>query len=99
MSIMLPIFLLPILGLLSGAKPHLKWLALVIPYSGNPMVRYYIVFSLGPSYINKSQFCYPCFWLTSKGDFGVATIFGILMAPQINPWGQTFWPTNMSKRR
>ena len=71
MSIVLPIFVLPLLGLLSGVKPHLKLLALVIPYSWNPKVRYYIVFSLGPSYINKSQFCYPCFLLTSEGDFGV----------------------------
>ena len=97
-----PFFLLPLLGLLSGVKPHLKLLALVIPYSGNPRVRYDIVFSLGPFYINKNQFCYPCFLLTSKGDFGVKappqtcqqSIFGILMAPQINPWGQTFWPSS-----
>ena len=94
-------FLLPLLGLLSGVKPHLKLLALVIPYSGNPKVRYDLVISLGPFYINKSQFCYHCFLLTSKGDFGVKappqtcqrSIFGILMAPQINPWGQTFWPS------
>ena len=31
-------FLLPLFGLLSGVKPHLKLLALVIPYSGNPNV-------------------------------------------------------------
>ena len=37
MSILLPIFVLPLLGLLSGVKTHLKILALVIPYSGNPM--------------------------------------------------------------
>ena len=84
---------LPILGLLSGVKPHLNLLALVIPYSGNPTVTYYIVF--------KKQFCYPWFLLTSKGDFGVKapsqtclqSIFGILMAPQINTWGQIFWPS------
>ena len=101
MSILLPIFVLPLLGLLSGVKHHLKLLALVIPYSGNPNVRYGIVFSLGPFYINKKQFGYPCFLLTSKGDFGVKappqtcqqSIFGILVAPQINPWGQTFWPS------
>ena len=46
MSILLPIFLLPLLGLLSGVKPHLNLLALVIPYSGYPKVRYDIVFSL-----------------------------------------------------
>ena len=74
MSILLLIFVLPLLGLLSG---------------------------VGPFYINKSQFCYPCFLLTSKGDFGVRappqtcqqSIFGILMAPHINTWGQTFWPS------
>ena len=43
MSIVLPIFVLPLLGLLSGVKPHLKLLAFVIPYSGNPKVRYGIV--------------------------------------------------------
>ena len=101
MSILLPTFVLPLLGLLSGVKPHLKWLALVIPFSGNTKVRYGIVFSIGPFYINKKQFCYPCFLLTSNDDFGVKappqtcqqSIFGILMAPQINPWGQTFWPS------
>ena len=101
MSILLPIVVLPLLRLLSGVKPHLILLALVIPYSGNPKVRYDIVFSLGPFYINKNQFCYSSFLLTSKGDFGVKappqtcqqTIFGILMAPQINPWGQTLWPS------
>ena len=101
MSILLPICVLPLLGLLSGVKPHLKLLAFVIPYSGNPKERYVIVSSLGPFYINKNQFCYPCFLLTSKGDFGVKapphtcqqSIFGILMAPQINPCGQTCWPS------
>ena len=93
MSILLPILVLPLLGLPSGVKPHLKLLALVIPYSGNPNVRYGIVFSLGPFYINKGQVCYPCFLLTSKGDFGAKapsqtcqqSIFGILLAPQVNP--------------
>ena len=33
MSILLPLFVLPLLGLLSGVKPHLQLLALVIPYS------------------------------------------------------------------
>ena len=101
MSIGLSVFELPLLGMLSGVKPHLKLLALVIPYSANPKVRYDIVFSLGPFYTNKSQFCYACFLPTSKGDFGVKaqpqtcqqSIFGVLMAPQINPWGQTFWPS------
>ena len=96
--------LLPIFGLLSGVKPHLKLLALVIPYSGNPKVQYYIVFSLGP--FNIIKFCYPCFLLTSNGDFGVKappqtcqqSIFGIMMAPLINPWGQTFGPLNTNNR-
>ena len=61
MSIPVPIFVLPLLGLLSAVKPHLKLPPLVIPYSGNPKVRYDIGFSFGPFYINKSQFCYPCF--------------------------------------
>ena len=92
---MVPILVLPPLGLLSGVMPHLKLLALVIPYSGNPKVRYDIVVSLGPFYINKNHVCYPDFLLASKGDFGAKgqqSIFGIL-APQINPWGQTFWPS------
>ena len=46
--------------------------------------------------INKSSF-----FGTSKGDFGVKappqtcqqSIFGILMATEINPSGQTFWPS------
>ena len=71
MSIVLPIFVLPLLGLLYGVKPHLNLLALVIPYSGKPKVRYDTVFSHGPFYMNKKQFCYPCFLLSSKGDFGV----------------------------
>ena len=32
---MLPIFVLPLLGLLSGLNPHLQLLALVIPYLRN----------------------------------------------------------------
>ena len=43
--------------------------------------------------MNKTQFCYLYFVRTSKGDFGVKAppqvcqqnIFGILVAPQINP--------------
>ena len=52
MSILLPIFALPLLGLLSGVEPHLELLALVIPYSGNPKVRYDIVFTL-VSFLHK----------------------------------------------
>ena len=100
MSFKLPFLVLPLLGLLSGLKPHLQLLALVTPYSGNPKVRYYIVFNLGPFYINKAQLL-PLFFLTLNGDFGVkahpslpANIFGILVAPQLNPCGQTFWPSS-----
>ena len=51
--------LLPLSGLLAGVKPRVKLLALVIPYSGNPKVRYDTVFSLGPFNINKSPFHCP----------------------------------------
>ena len=51
--------LLPLSGLLAGVKPRVKLLALAIPYSGNPKVRYDIVFSLGPFNINKSPFHSP----------------------------------------
>ena len=47
--------LLPLSGLLAGV------IALAIPYSENPKVRYDTVFSLGPFNINKSPFRYP-FW-------------------------------------
>ena len=40
--------LLPLSGLLAGVKPRVKLLALAIPYSGNPKVRYDTVFSIGP---------------------------------------------------
>ena len=51
--------LLPLSGLLAGVKPRVKLLALAIPYSGNPKVRYDTVFSLGPFNINKSLFHCP----------------------------------------
>ena len=51
--------LLPLSGLLAGVKPRVKLLALAIPYSGNPKVRYDTVFSLGPFNINKSPFHCP----------------------------------------
>ena len=60
--------LLPLSGLLAGVKPRVKLLALVIPYSGNPNVRYDTVFSLGPFNINKSPFRCPY----------VVTPFGLL---------------------
>ena len=46
--------------LLAGVKPSVKLLALAIPYSGNPKVRYDTVYSLGHFNINKSQFRCPC---------------------------------------
>ena len=51
--------LLPLSGLLAGVKPRVKLLALAIPYSGNPKVRYDTVFSIGPFNINKSPFHCP----------------------------------------
>ena len=54
-----PYMLLLLSGLLAGVKPRVKLLALAIPYSGNPKVRYYTVFSLGPFNINKSPFHCP----------------------------------------
>ena len=45
-SVLLPIFVLPLLGLLSGVRPHLGLLAFVIPYSGSPRVRYGVVLAL-----------------------------------------------------
>ena len=46
-------------GLLAGVKPRVKLLALAIPYSGNPKLRYDTVFSIGPFNINKSPFHCP----------------------------------------
>ena len=60
--------LLLLSGLLAGVKPRVKLLALAIPYSGNPKVRYDTVFSLGPFKINKRPFRCP-FVVT---HFGVA---------------------------
>ena len=51
--------LLPLSGLLAGVKPRVKLLALAIPYSGNPKVRYDTFFSIGPFNINKSPFHCP----------------------------------------
>ena len=52
--------LLPLSGLLAGVKPRVKLLALAIPYSGNPKVRYDTVSSIGPFNINKSPFRCLC---------------------------------------
>ena len=60
--------LLSLLGLLAGVKPRMKLVALVIPYSGDPKVRYDSVFSLGPFNINKSPF--RCLYVVTP--FGVA---------------------------
>ena len=60
--------LLPRSRLLAGVKPRVKLLALAIPYSGNPKVRYDTVFSIGPFNINKSPFHCPY----------VVTPFGLL---------------------
>ena len=77
-------------GVAVRGKATLKiLLAWVIPYSGNTNVRYDIMFSFGPLIL----------LLISNRDFGVKalpqtcqqSIFGILMATQIKPWGQTFW--------
>ena len=38
---------LPLLGLLSRANPHLQLIALVIPHLRNPIIRYYIGFIVG----------------------------------------------------
>ena len=54
-----PFMLLPLSGLLAGVKPRVKLLALDIPHSGNPKVRYDTVFSLGPFNIDKSPFHCP----------------------------------------
>ena len=51
--------LLSLSGLLAGVKPRVKLLALAIPYTGNPNVRYDTVFTIDPFNINKSQFRCP----------------------------------------
>ena len=48
--------LLPLSGLLAGVKSRVKLLALDIPHSGNPKVRYDTVFSLGPFNIDNAYF-------------------------------------------
>ena len=67
MSILLPIFVLALLGLLSVVKLHLKLHAFVIPYSGNTRLRYDIVFSLDPFYINKKTILLRLFFADFKG--------------------------------
>ena len=61
MSILSHIFVLPLLGLLSGVKPHLKIACIGYSVLGEPQGRYGIVFSLGPFYINKANFVVPVF--------------------------------------
>ena len=49
---------LPLLGVLSGVKATLRWLSLVIPYSGTLRYDMTLVLALR-FYINTCQFCYP----------------------------------------
>ena len=53
---------------MAGVKTRVKVLALAIPYSGNPKVRYDTLFSLGPFNINKCPF--HCSYVVTP--FGVA---------------------------
>ncbi len=87
MSILLPIFCINPFGLLSVVKPHLKLLAFVIPYSGNPRVRYDIVFSLGSFYINKNQFFYPFFCWLQRVNLG----WKRHPKPASNPFSGYWW--------
>ena len=78
---------------MSGVKPRLKLLALPISYAWSPNEQLGNLFIRGPININKWSFL-----VTLNGDFGVKappqtcqqSIFGILMASQINMLGQTF---------
>ena len=47
------------MGVAGRGNPHLKWLALVIPYAENPKERFDTVFSLGTISINKLTFSHP----------------------------------------
>ena len=59
MSILLTIFVLPLFGLLSGVKPRLTLLALVIPYSGNPMYEMTLFLALALLTQLKAHFVTP----------------------------------------
>ena len=61
-------FCYPLLGLLSGVTAHLKLIALVISYYGNPKIRCGTVFSIGHFNINKRQLRCPYV----RTPFGVA---------------------------
>ena len=54
-------FCYPLLGLMSGVKAQLQFIALIISYYGNPKIRARgdTVFSLGHVNINKSPFRCP----------------------------------------
>ena len=77
---------LPLSGLLAGAKPRVKLLALATPYSGNPKVRYDTVSSLGPFNINKSPFRCP-YVVTPFGVAGRVKASVKLLALDIPPSG------------
>ena len=58
--------MLPLLGFLSRANPHLQLIALVIPHLRNPTIRYDIGFSVGAfTKINVS--CVTPFWGCCQG--------------------------------
>ena len=52
-------FCYPLVGLLSGVKAHLKLIALIISYYGNPKIRGDTVSSIGHVNINKRQLRCP----------------------------------------
>ena len=57
---------LPLLGLLSRANPHLQLIALVIPHLRNPKIRYDIGFSVGA--FTKINVCFVTpFWVAVMG--------------------------------
>ena len=56
--------MLPLLGLLSRANPHLQLISLVILHLRNPKIRYDIGFILG-AFTKINVFCYPLLELLS----------------------------------
>ena len=58
---------LPLLGLLSRANPHLQLIALVIPYLRHPKVRYDIGFSLG-AFTKIKYVLLPIFAVAVRGN-------------------------------
>ena len=57
---------LPILGLLSRADPHLQLIALVIPHLRNPKIRYDIGFSV-TAFTKINVFFVTPFWGCCQG--------------------------------